>query len=112
MADVELLAEANTAFQDFTEAEHPMASPDEQKVLWKGWWACWQARAAADAGKVTKWIKIPAEAVDDEHWTVMDDAGSIGGQLHAWMRDAEVGTKVTLEVVELSAAEVAALPDI
>jgi hypothetical protein len=60
----------------------------------------------------SRYIKLPPELADGEHWTPSDNPLDIGDVLMRWMRNQDIGSKITLEIIELSEEERDALPSI
>lgn len=59
-----------------------------------------------------RYIKLPPELIDGDHWTPLNNPLDIGDAIIAWMRYEDVGSKVTLEIIELTDEEMDALPSI
>ncbi len=62
----------------------------------------------------SRYIKLPPELTDGENWTVSRANLDIAAALHCWLyTDGNpIGSKVTLEIIELTDEEVEALPSI
>jgi hypothetical protein len=59
-------------------------------------------------------FKLSPELADGQHWTVCDTLDQLLDTIRAWHEGggAEAGESFTIDVVEMSDAEVAALPEI
>lgn len=57
-------------------------------------------------------LRLDPDMVDGEHWTVSDVDATFIENMRTWMAEAEVGDEVTLRLIEMSDAEVKALPEI
>ncbi len=64
----------------------------------------------------TIYLKLPPEIVDGEHWTVVDNTGAALEAMKTWCDEfldyPDPGESITIELVEMTLAEVDALPDI
>lgn len=60
------------------------------------------------------YFKIPPELVDGQHWTFVDNASYVIEAVKEWCAENGdcIGDSFTIEVVEMSEAEVNALPEI
>lgn len=60
-----------------------------------------------------KWFKVPPELADGNSWQILDgDARVLAEVLSVWLQESEAGDLVEIECVEMTEAEVAALPEI
>ena len=62
-----------------------------------------------------KRLKLDPDLADGQHWTVYDPdekRSPLEEQLRAWLEEARPGETLTIEAVEMTDAEVEALPDI
>jgi hypothetical protein len=62
--------------------------------------------------KKYRYIKLPPELVDGQIGTATCNACDIGYAIIEWMRQENVGSRVTLEIIELTDEELDALPSI
>jgi hypothetical protein len=60
------------------------------------------------------YFKLPPELADGEHWVPMDNIDTILEYVKEWCKDCKscVGESFTIEVIEMTDAEIEALPDI
>jgi hypothetical protein len=65
-----------------------------------------------DPDTKVKRLKLDADLSDGQHWTITDRPGrDLIESIGEWMQSADPGDTVTIEVVEMTDAEVAALPE-
>lgn len=67
------------------------------------------------SGEKRTYFKIPPEMADGEHWSIISahDCDLLGESVRDWVRnDPLVGEAITIEVIEMTDAEVEALPDL
>jgi len=65
-------------------------------------------------GEKKVWFKLCPELCDGEHWTIADSPRIVAEAVLAWCREFknEVGEEITIEVIEMTQAEVDAMPEI
>lgn len=67
-----------------------------------------------DESPVVRAIKFPPDAADGDHWCIVavDDNRGLLNMLDGWVDGAEVGSKITIELIETTRREIERLPEI
>lgn len=62
--------------------------------------------------KKYRYVKLPPELMDGEHWAPTCNSCDIGDAAIRWLINNPIGSKITLEIIELTDEEVQDLPSI
>lgn len=72
------------------------------------------AKLEVDKMQTKVYFKLPAELVDGQHWTPVDNIDIVLSSVRTWCEEFQKypGESFTIETVEMTEEEVNALPDI